>query len=167
MIILSTKHLELKTLTMPQIMTYTVPRTNIKFEYTDRHAKSSQGGHSKTYNHTWCKYLWETLLETTERYRDKRLPMVKKECAIHAKGNMYDMMCERNGEQDKGERAIEIHWMTTFEFRDLFRFISEKVMIQLGEHSTSVECRCLTLCVCVCVLVDSFFLGVETPRNKF
>ena len=57
--------------------------------------------------------------------------------------------------------------MTTFEFRDLFGFISEKVMIQLREHSTSVECRCLTLCVCVCVLVDSFFLGVETPHNKF
>jgi len=35
--------------------------------------------------------------------------MVKKECAIPAEGNMYDTMCQRNGEQDKGERAIEIH----------------------------------------------------------
>jgi len=115
--ILRTKHLELKTLTMPQITTYTVPRTNIKIEYTDRHANLSQGGHNKKYNHTWRKYLWETPLETTERSRNKRLvPMVKKECAIPAEGNMHDTMCQRNGEQDKGERAIEIHWMMTFEW---------------------------------------------------
>jgi hypothetical protein len=154
--ILRTKHLELKTLTMPQITTYTVPWTNIKIEYTDRPANLSQGGHNKTYNHTCRKYLWETSLETTERCKDKRLvPMVKKEWAIPAKGNMYDTMWERNGEQEKGHRAIENHWMMTFEFRDRFGFISEKKMTKFREHSTSVECRCLTLCVCACMWVDS------------
>ena len=166
--ILRTKHLELKTLTMPQITTYTVPWTNIKIEYTDRPANLSQGGHNKTYNHTCRKYLWETSLETTERCKDKRLvPMVKKEWAIPAKGNMYDTMWERNGEQEKRAQG---HWKSLND--DIW--IQRSIWIYIRKKNDKIsgtfnQCgMSVSDIVCMCMYVGRFlYFCVETPCHKF